>query len=243
MGRENRFIAEGTVVLRVALASKRFALESVLVLPSRLEGVRPLLEDLPPDVPVYCAEPAVMDAVAGFHLHRGVLAVGFKRPPETVGALLATLPTDALVLVLCGISNHDNAGALFRNAAAFGAGAVLLDATSCDPLYRKAIRVSVGAVLKLPWAQGGTGAELLAALDGAGFQSVALSPGAETLLSNVPRGPRVALWLGAEGPGLPPELMARMLGVRIPQAGGWDSLNVATAGAVALYHFSGAARS
>ncbi|TGS75154.1 RNA methyltransferase, partial [Mesorhizobium sp. M3A.F.Ca.ET.175.01.1.1] len=92
------------------------------------------------------------DRIAGFHMHRGILAIGVRSSPQSAEALLETLPASALVVVLVGISNHDNIGSIFRNAAAFGADAVLLDSTCCDPLYRKAIRVSVGAALKVPFA-------------------------------------------------------------------------------------------
>ncbi|MBE7183876.1 MAG: RNA methyltransferase [Methylobacterium mesophilicum] len=241
VGRENRFIAEGKVVIDVLLSARRFEPESLLLLPSRLNGMDAVLAKLPADVPVYLAEPTVMDAIAGFHLHRGILAVGHKRPAETVADVLGTLPEEALVVVAAGIANHDNMGAIFRNAAAFGARAVLLDPVSCDPLYRKAIRVSVGAVLKVPFATAPDAMALVGALEGAGFRQAALSPSGEQALSVVPRGGRRALWLGAEGAGLPDALLSRIPTVRIPQAPQWDSLNVAAASAVALYHFSGAA--
>ena len=144
-GRHGRFIAEGKVVLDVLLSAGRFAAESVLVLENRLAGLDEILRKAPPDLPVYVAASGVMDKIAGFHMHRGILAVGSKGTPQPAEALLKTLPAGALVVVLVGIANHDNMGSIFRNAAAFGADAVFLDATCCDPLYRKAIRVSVGA--------------------------------------------------------------------------------------------------
>ena len=116
-----------------------------------------------------------MDAVVGFHIHRGVLAAG-RRAEPTAEALLADLPAQALVVGLCGIANHDNMGGLFRNAAAFGADAVLIDDDCCDPLYRKAIRVSVGAALTTPFARAGSAAELADRLVAAGFEVLALSP-------------------------------------------------------------------
>src|SRR5439155_13913911 len=105
-----------------------------------IEGLGPVFERLGHQVPVYGASQAVMDAVAGFHIHRGILAIGRKAPALSASELLAGLPDRTVVLVLFGISNHDNMGGLFRNAAAFGVGAVLLDPACCDPLYRKAIR-------------------------------------------------------------------------------------------------------
>ena len=142
----------------------------------------------------------------------------------------------ATVLGLVGLANHDNVGGVFRNAAAFGADAVLLDETSCDPLYRKAIRVSVGAALITPFSRGGTAGDLVGALAAAAFEVVALSPAGAEPLASYRRAPRTALLLGAEGPGLPPALLARTRTVRIGMAAGFDSLNVATASGIALHH-------
>lgn len=143
-GRHGLFIAEGEVVLRVlASEASRCTPVSILIAEKRLEKLREVLERLPGDVPVHVASQAALNAVAGFDLHRGVLALGRKPEPVEPGALLDGLPERAVAVVACGIGNHDNMGGLFRNAAAFGAGAVLLDQTCCDPFYRKAIRVSV----------------------------------------------------------------------------------------------------
>ena len=141
-GRQGRFIAEGTVVLRMLAQAHRrgtFAAEKILLLANRAAGVADILAEFPDDVPVYIAEAETLDGIVGFHLHRGVLALGRKLSPET--SLLDRLPEQALVIAGCGISNHDNAGSMFRNAAAFKADAIFLDETSCDPLYRKALRV------------------------------------------------------------------------------------------------------
>jgi tRNA G18 (ribose-2'-O)-methylase SpoU len=146
-GREGLFIAEGEVVLRLLVRQQRYPIVSLLVTEKRLSGLAPLLASLPPDTPVFAARQEAMDAIAGFHLHRGILAVA-RRPPEpSVDELLAGLRPKALIVALYGIGNHDNMGGIFRNAAAFGADAVILDSDCCDPLYRKAIRVSVGAAL------------------------------------------------------------------------------------------------
>jgi tRNA G18 (ribose-2'-O)-methylase SpoU len=235
VGREGRFVAEGKVVLDVLFRARRFAVESLLVLENRLAGMRATLDAAPASLPVYVASAAVMDAIAGFHIHRGVLAIGRRRDTQSADELLAGLPPRALVLVLVGISNHDNAGAIFRNAAAFGADAVLLDATSCDPLYRKAIRVSVGAALKVPFAAGPDAESLLELLVRHGFAPVALSPRGRQDIRTLARPERVALVLGTEGEGLPEALMARMQTARIAMAPGFDSLNVATASAIALH--------
>ncbi len=235
VGRQGRFVAEGKVVFEVLFSTGRFAVESALVLDSRLAGMSPTLAKAPAGIPVYVASRAVMDAVAGFPMHRGVLAIGRRRDEETPGGLLAALPGPALVVAPVGISNHDNMGAIFRNAAAFAADAVLLDETCCDPLYRKAIRVSVGATLKVPFAKAGPASRLVELLAAHDFRHIALSPGGAVDIRALGRGERMALYLGSEGEGLPAELLARLETVRIPIAQGFDSLNVAAASAIALH--------
>jgi tRNA G18 (ribose-2'-O)-methylase SpoU len=240
-GRAGRFIAEGRVVLDVLLRGGRFEPESLLLLESRVAGTADVLARAAADLPVFVAPPAVFDAVAGFPVHRGILGVARRRAGDTVEGLVGALPARALAVACIGIANHDNIGAIFRNAAAFGADAVLLDATCCDPLYRKAVRVSVGAALAVPFAVAPDVGSIVAALSGAGFQQLALSPGGLTPLHAVTRAPRTALFVGAEGPGLPAPLLAGLETVGIPMRSGWDSLNVATAAALALYHLSGGA--
>jgi tRNA G18 (ribose-2'-O)-methylase SpoU len=235
VGRQGRFIAEGKVVLNVLFSARRFELESVLLLENRLAGMAETLALAPPHLPTYVASREVMDALVGFHIHRGVLALGRRRPDEGVEALLARLPDDALVVVLVGISNHDNVGAIFRNAAAFGADAVLLDATCCDPLYRKAIRVSVGAVLKVPFAMATDAGALFDVLERSGFEQIALTPSGTIEIAELDIARRTALYFGTEGEGLPQALMARMKTVRIGMSEGFDSLNVAAASAIALH--------
>jgi tRNA G18 (ribose-2'-O)-methylase SpoU len=237
-GREGRFVAEGEVVLRVLLTRSRFPVESVLVSQKRAETLGDLLARAPPEAPVYVAPHDVMSGIVGFPIHRGLLAIGRRGPARSAAELLRGLRPTATVLGLIGLANHDNVGGIFRNAAAFGVDAVLLDGTSCDPLYRKAIRVSVGAALTVPFARGGTAGELLSALAEAEFEAVALSPAGAEPLSAYQRAPRIALLLGAEGPGLPPDILARTRTVRIPMTEGFDSLNVATASGIALHHLT-----
>jgi tRNA G18 (ribose-2'-O)-methylase SpoU len=237
-GRQARFIAEGKVVLNVLFSAARFEADSMLVLENRLPGLAGTLRQAPVSMPVYAAPQSVMDAIAGFHIHRGILAIGRKRAAESPEALIASLPRHALVVVLVGLSNHDNVGAIFRNAAAFGADAVLLDETCCDPLYRKAIRVSVGAVLKVPFAIAADASSIVSLLDDTDFEQVALSPSGTTDIRNASRRDRLALYLGTEGDGLPGALLSRLKTVRIGMAEGFDSLNVAAASAIALHHFS-----
>lgn len=238
-GRGGRFIAEGTVVLRMLAAAhaagRGIRAEKLLLLRNRVEGASDLLAAFPEDVPVYVAEAPVLDAIAGFHLHRGVLALGRRDGTAETAELIARLPEDALVLVGCGISNHDNIGALFRNAAGFGADAVLLDETCCDPLYRKALRVSVGSVLTMPYARDGSSEALLGVLADAGFAIWALSPAGEVEIGEIAPTKRMALVMGTEGEGLPRAILERFHTARIAQMPGLDSLNVGTASGIALY--------
>ncbi|KQZ16173.1 RNA methyltransferase [Mesorhizobium sp. Root552] len=238
VGRQGRFVAEGKVVLDVLLSARRFETESILVLENRIAGLEPVLAKAPAGVPIYVASGETMDRIAGFHMHRGILAIGRKGEPESADTLVKALQDEALVVVLVGIANHDNVGSIFRNAAAFGAAAVLLDQTSCDPLYRKAIRVSVGAALKVPFATFADTAELAQLLDGERFAQLALSPDGKTDIRTVKRTRRLALYLGSEGEGLPEALLSRMSTARIAMSRDFDSLNVAAASAIALHHFS-----
>nr|WP_299506043.1 RNA methyltransferase [uncultured Rhizobium sp.] len=241
-GRHGRFIAEGTVVLSMLAkahqAGHGVRAEKILLLKNRVEGVSTLLTQFAADVPVYVAEGSVLDAIAGFHLHRGVLAVGCRHEPPALAAHVAALPEHALVLVGCGISNHDNIGSLFRNAAGFIADAVLLDETCCDPLYRKALRVSVGSVLTTPYSRQGSAEALLGTLAEAGFEIWALSPSGSVEIGEIRPGRRVALVMGTEGEGLSASILDRFQSARIAQAPGLDSLNVGTASGIALYHLS-----
>lgn len=239
IGRSGRFIAEGTVVLRLLIDAHAmgggFEAESLLLLENRADGLAELLADVPHDVPVYVASREVMNAIAGFDIHRGVLALGKRREAPTVETLLSSLPASALVVAAGGIANHDNIGAIFRNAAAFGADAVLLDETCCDPLYRKALRVSVGSVLRLPYAREGSVAELLTSVQEAGFALWGLSPNGNTDIRAIAPGRRAALLTGTEGEGLPAHILASIRTARIPQAPGLDSLNAGTATGIALF--------
>ncbi len=241
VGRQGLFIAEGQVVLRLLARAPGMETVSVLLAETRVAALADALAPLDRQVPVYAASQGVIDAIAGFPLHRGILALGRRRSAPTAEALLGALPPRALVVGLHGIANHDNMGALFRNAAAFGADAVLLDSTCCDPLYRKAIRVSVGAALTMPFARLAPDADMVAAMAAHGVAPLALSPAGRTALADLRRPPRAGLILGAEGPGLPEDLLARAESVSIPMAAGFDSLNVAVAAGIVLHHLAFAA--
>ena len=235
VGREGKFIAEGKTVLNVLFSNARLEAVSVFLRENRVEGAQELLAQVPDTVPIYVARGAVMDQIAGFHMHRGVLAIGRRIVEPSIEAMLDTLPDNALVIALAGIANHDNMGSIFRNAAAFGVDAILMDEGSCDPLYRKAIRVSVGAALKVPFAREGTTEAMVSAIGNCGFDVLALSPRGTLDMAEVKPGKRMALLLGAEGPGLPPALIDRLTSVRISMRDDFDSLNVAAASAIALH--------
>lgn len=238
VGRRDRFILEGKVVLEAALTRGRFPIESVLVSQKRVGRFEGLLARVPDDVPVYVAPHEVMCAIVGFDIHRGLIAVGRCDEMPSAAELLATLPERATVLVIEGLTDHDNVGACFRNAAGFGADAVLLDDRCCVPLYRKSIRVSVGHALSVPFNRREPMASILSALSAEGFERIALSlsRAAEVLDDRRRPAPRLALMLGSEGPGLSAAaLEAADRHMYIPMAEGVDSLNVAVAGAVALF--------
>jgi tRNA G18 (ribose-2'-O)-methylase SpoU len=240
VGRDGLFVAEGRVVVEKLIASSPHQLLSLLIAAKRVASLEPLLVRLPNDLPVFTAAQPVMDAVAGFPMHRGILAIGRRAEDVSADALLGRIASGGDVLMLSGIANHDNLGGIFRNAAAFGAKAVLLDPDCCDPLYRKAIRVSVGAALLVPFARLARGEDPLALLERHGFASLALTPAGDELLADWRPAYRNAVLLGAEGSGLPDALLARTRSVRIAMSGEFDSLNVATTSGIVLHHLSAA---
>jgi tRNA G18 (ribose-2'-O)-methylase SpoU len=232
------FIAEGRLVVEQLVRSP-YPVRSLLVTPSRFEALRRSVALDSVTAPVYLAEPAVLKAVAGFDLHRGVLASGARLPAADPAAVLAPVrATSGVVAILEGVNDHENLGALFRNAAAFGVGAVLLDPTCCDPLYRRSVRVSMGHVLHVPFARVSPWPDSLDVLRRDGWRVLALTPDPMARpLAARPDGRPVALLLGGEGTGLTPAALAVAdASVRIPMAPGVDSLNVATAAAVAFHH-------
>jgi tRNA G18 (ribose-2'-O)-methylase SpoU len=229
-----KFIAESEPVVRKLLDSA-LAVDSLLLTSHHLQRLR---DSLPPGVPVYVAAQAILDDVAGFHVHRGCLAVG-RRP------LAPRLPDRArTVLVLEDLVDVDNLGGIARNAAAFDADGLLLSPRAADPYYRKAVRVSMGAVFTLPIVRAATWPEALIGLrERAGLALVAAVLDSDaTPLSSFTWPERAALVLGAEGPGLA-EATKRLCDhrVTIPMARHRaDSLNVATAAALFLFHRSAA---
>ena len=215
-------IVEGAVALRQLVGSP-YPIRSVLVLGAQRDK---LPEGI--DAPVYVAPRDVLAATVGFDLHRGVVASADRIALPEPAAICRGART---VLVLEDLNDHENLGAMFRNAAALGVDAVLLSPRCADPLYRRSVRVSLGHVLRVPFAR----TDDACVVDG--FTTVALTPDATAVpIDSFDWPEHVALLLGAEGPGLSAAALARANHrVRIPIADGVDSLNVATAAAIALY--------
>jgi tRNA G18 (ribose-2'-O)-methylase SpoU len=227
------FTVEGRLSIEMLLAS-RYDVRSLFVAEEHVARVASLVHT---DAPIFTMPALAMEAVTGVHFHRGVLAVAERPELPAVADLVRTATR---LLVLEAVNDHENIGALFRNAAAFGVDAVVLDPTSTDPLYRRSTRVSLGHVLTVPFARVDEGDWPAAVHDlrAQGFTTLALTPdlAAEPLGRVVAEHPdRVALLLGAEGPGLSDAALAATdRRVRIPMATGVDSVNVATAAAIAL---------
>ncbi len=238
--RHGLFMAESERVLRRLVRTPE-RLHAILLSPGRWDALRDLLAPLPEAVPIYVADLEIMCAIAGFHVHRGVLATGIRPTIEELAPEVALAPLmrpGPLTLLVCeGITNVDNVGGLFRNAAAFGVDGVLLDPACCDPLYRKAVRVSAGHVLSTPWAiavdwpqdlrrlREAWNVELVAAETGAGAEPWWARPAPA----------RQAILFGSEATGASAAALAECDATcEIPMAPGVPSLNVATASAVFL---------
>ncbi len=231
------YLAESEKVIRRALAAGHRPV-SFLMAPRWLADLADLVAQASRDgIPVYAADHPVLEALTGFHLHRGALAAMARPVLPAVGELLVDARR---VAVLEDVVDHTNVGAVFRSAAALGVDAVLVTPQCADPLYRRSVRVSMGTVFQVPWTRidpwprGG-----VESLRAAGFTvaALALAEGSVTLEELAAAPPqRLALVLGAEGDGLSRQTVAAAdLAVRIPMAGGVDSLNVAAAGAVAFW--------
>lgn len=228
------FIAEGELVIQRALRGG-YRLRSVLVDAKRVGQ----LTGLPDDAIVYAGTPAVLEQITGFHVHRGVLASFHRRGLPELPDLLAGAKRLA---VLEGLNTHTNLGALFRSAAALGFDAVVLSPDCADPLYRRAVRVSMGEVFAIPYVKSADWPSTLESIRAAGFTLLAMTPGRDSVplasLSDAQR-ERPALLLGAEGPGLTRRALAASdVRVAIPMHAGVDSLNVATAAAIAFYELT-----
>ncbi|MGO3363611.1 MAG: TrmH family RNA methyltransferase [Corynebacterium sp.] len=246
-GGKGLVIAEGNLVVP-RLAASRFPVRCVVGFAHRLEQLQDAAASDPSvaagldGVPMYELDRETLASVAGFDMHRGLVAAADRVDEPTVDTVLDSLPSDnRVVAVLEGVGDHENIGALFRNAAGLGVGAVLLGAGCADPLYRRVVRVSMGHVLRTPFAHMGsrptTWQHGLSDLQSRGYRVVAMTPSTDTTLASAVSGAdRVAVMVGAEGPGLTEHAMrAADVRARIPMSPGTDSLNVATSAAVGFY--------
>jgi tRNA G18 (ribose-2'-O)-methylase SpoU len=226
------FLAEGEKVVRRAVEGG-FTPRSFLMASRWLEGLADVLG--PSDAPCYVVSEDLAESVTGFHVHRGALASLERVPLPTVAEVVKDART---IMVLEDIVDHTNVGAIFRSAAALGVDAIVLSPRCADPLYRRSIKVAMGAVFNLPYARMDDWYDGVGALSTAGFTSVALTlaDGAIEIEDAVAGLGKVALLMGSEGPGLSGR-WERAADVRatIPMAAGIDSLNVAAAAALACY--------
>lgn len=227
------YIAESTKVIARAVAAGHRP-RSILVQERRVEDIRAIVGEL--DVPVYVVPDEVAEALTGFAVHRGTIASMHRPDLPTVREVIDSA---TLVLILENVGDHTNVGAAFRAAAALGADAVLVSPGGADPLYRRSVRVSMGTVFQVPWTRITDWASAVTDLHAAGFDvaALALSDDAVTLDAYVASRPeRVALVMGSEGDGLSRTALDEAdTVVTIPMSGGVDSLNVASAAAVALW--------
>ena len=241
--RRDIFLAEGRRVVERLLISPRFRARSVLVTRPELASLHSTVEAC--EVPVYLVERRLLEHVAGARFHQGCVAVGELPGDRSPAEVLAPLGGRARrLLVLERVADPDNIGGLFRSGRAFGVDAVVLGPGCTHPLYRKAVRTSMGATLELPFARAGSWLKELAFLRAAGFTLIALTPRPEALDITAlgrsrPVPERVALLLGGEGYGLSEEALAEAdLQVRIAMAPGVDSINVASAAGIALHRLA-----
>lgn len=243
IGRRGVFMAEGRFVVRALAAHGRFKMRSVFATEVAFASVRDAIEGSGWDGDVYLAEQGVMDGVVGFEIHRGCLAAGERGAGLSVAHVLEEAKGGEIV-VLEDLTNHDNVGGIFRSALALGAGGVLMSPRCCDPLYRKAIRVSMGAALRVPFATVEDWPGGLGALRDAGYRVVVLHAGAGARkideVAREMKGERVAFVVGTEGDGVSRGALAMADAVAaIPMRGDVDSLNVGVAAGIALHAFSG----
>ncbi|MEC8101651.1 MAG: RNA methyltransferase, partial [Planctomycetota bacterium] len=242
-GRDDLFLVESKrVVARFAEHPEQ--VHSLLLSEAAVDNMADVLRDLPDHIPVYVTSLAGMIQIAGFRIHRGVLAAGYRPhhrelEAQTRLADLAT-PGRKRVVVPVGVTDVDNIGSIFRNVAGFEADAVLLDAACADPLYRKASRVSVGHVFSIPWGVASNFFETLNWLRLLQFRIIALETGPRSVdLRRVDPGERDVLLVGAEATGIPDDVLAVCDEVvNIPMASAVPSLNVSVATAVALHEWN-----
>ena len=228
------FVAEGRLVVRRLIDLQHWEIDSILVTQPAADALVDILPKT--NAPVYIGSQDLMNGLAGFNIHRGCLAL-VRRPDTPTLDRIAAGPLSR-VLVLEGVNNPDNIGGLFRSAAAFGIELVVLGPDSGDPLYRKAIRTSMGATLSMPFVQAPQWPGAIRDLRLDGFTVVALTPAMQAApLEEIFPHAKLALLVGSEGSGLTePAMRAATLRIRIPTTPDVDSLNVTTAASIAMYH-------
>jgi tRNA G18 (ribose-2'-O)-methylase SpoU len=231
------FVAEGRFVVRRVIGDSRYTIHSLMLNDAAHRQLGDVLDRLPAGTPIHIRPPEEIAAVTGFKFHRGCLAL-VHRPPAA--ELDSILNGPAPIVLLENVANPDNVGGVFRNAAAFGAGGIIISPAGCDPLYRKAVRTSMGAVLQVPYARADNWPAAIERVRRRGFSLVALTPrqSSETIdqFAFRARTLKVALLVGAEGTGLSPHAEALAdVRIRIPMAGGVDSLNLSVAAGIALF--------
>lgn len=235
--RQDAFVVEGLNPVRLLLTS-RFRTRSLLLATSALETVRDDLPRIPDGVHVYAASHALLRTITGFDFHGGHLAIG-ERAREPALAELVAPPGERVLVVMERLANPDNVGGVLRNAFAFGAAAALLSPGCADPLYRRAIRVSMGSALVVPFATLADWPDDLERVRGAGYTLVALTPRADAIDIARVAARRVAVLVGHESDGVGRSALAAAdVAARIPMAPGVDSLNAAAASAVALHRLT-----
>jgi len=232
------FVAEGRLVVDRLLRAPRYPIHSVLVTRPALRAIEGALASRPTPPPIFVLDQSQMNAIVGFNIHRGCLALAERPARETLSA--AHLTAVRRLAALEGVNNPDNVGGIFRSAAAFGVDLVVMGPGCSDPLYRKAIRTSMAATLHVPFVDAGAWPHALDLLRDAGFERIALTPAADATPLDALAGDaaRVALMVGAEGDGLTGDALAHAdRRVRIPIASTVDSLNATVAASIALHHF------
>lgn len=236
--RRGLFVVEGRRILRRILDLPRYTLRSILVTPTALASLADLRLSIPAGTTIYVVNQPAMNEVVGFEIHRGCLALAERPSRENLATV--DLSTSRRLIVMEGVNNPDNVGGIFRSAAAFGVDLIVLGPNCGDPLYRKAIRTSMGGALQVPFVCADVWPGALSDLQASGFRVLALTPSAKALaLGDFDRSlAQVALVLGSEGEGLSDAALASSdARVRISMIGPAESLNVTVAASIALHHF------
>jgi tRNA G18 (ribose-2'-O)-methylase SpoU len=235
------FVAEGRIVVRRVIDDPRFHVESILVNEASRRDLADALDRLAAGVPVHVRGTAEFETITGYNLHRGCLALVHRPPPTPIEAVLSS---DRAIVILEDVADADNIGGVFRNAAAFGAGGIILSPSACDPLYRKAIRTSMAATLTVPFARTADWPAALSRVRAAGFTLVALTPREpseplDAFAARRPRDRKIALIVGTEGAGLSADVERQSdARVRIPISACVDSLNLSVAVGIAMYELT-----